>query len=104
MGFEVDMGAAGLGLLVIGAMVIGIGFQLIGDVRFGYEWVVTAIAAFVGALAASEFIVDWRAVGPVWDGIALAPALIGALVVGMVVEVVFRYSSGGSLLHGPHVA
>lgn len=104
MDFNVDMGLGGLGALVLGAIVIGIVFQLIGDVRFGFEWVVTSVGAFVGGLAASEFIKDWRATGPVWDGLAIVPAVIGALVVGALVEVVTRYASGGSLIHGHHPA
>jgi hypothetical protein len=50
---------------------------------------------------ASEFVIDWRAFGPVWDGLALAPALIGGLVLGVVVEVATRLVTGGSYLHRP---
>jgi hypothetical protein len=33
---------------------------------------------------------------PVWDGVALFPALMGGLVVGLVVEVGTRYLTGGT--------
>ena len=41
-----------------------------------------SVAAAIGALVASEFIVAWQALGPVVDGLALVPALAGGLVVG----------------------
>jgi hypothetical protein len=44
---------------------------------------------------ASEFIISLRTFEPVWDGLALVPALIGGLVVGLVVEVATRYMTGG---------
>ena len=44
--------------------------------------------AAIGGLIASEFILAWQASGPVFDGLALVPALIGDLLVGIVVEVV----------------
>ena len=104
MEFTIEMGIGGAILLVVGALVIGGIAQFIGDVRLGYEWVLTAIAAFVGALVASEWITAWREFDPVWDGVALVPALIGGLVVGAIVDVVVRYSSGGSLMPGPRAA
>lgn len=104
MEFTINIGVGGAVLLVGGALVVGAVAQLIGNVRLGYEWVITAIAAFVGALVASEFITAWRTFEPVWDGVALVPALLGGLVVGAIVDIVVRYSSGGSLIHGPHAA
>ena len=50
---------------------------------------------------ASEFIVSMRTVEPVWDGLALAPALIGGLAVGVVVEVLTRFFTGGTYVHRP---
>ena len=49
---------------------------------------VDGVAAAIGGLIASEFILAWQASGPVFDGLALVPALIGGLLVGIVVEVV----------------
>jgi uncharacterized membrane protein YeaQ/YmgE (transglycosylase-associated protein family) len=72
--------------------------QLIGAARFGYEWVVTAIAAFIGAFVASEFVVDWRAYAPVFDNLALIPALIGGVVVGIVIAVATRLLTGGTYM------
>lgn len=89
--FAFDMGVWGALTLLIGAIVLGVIVQLIGENRFGYEWIVTAIAAVVGAGVASEFIVDWRGFEPVFDGLALIPALVGGLVVGIVVGAITRW-------------
>jgi hypothetical protein len=49
-----------------------------------------------GALVASEFIVAWRTVEPVFDGLALVPALLGGLLLGIVVAVAMRRLTGGT--------
>jgi hypothetical protein len=98
MELALSLGIGGWGLLILGAIVIGVGGQLIGEVEFGYEWLLTSAAAFVGGLVASEVIVGWRTVDPVWDGLALLPALAGGLVVGAVVEVATRLLTGGHYL------
>jgi uncharacterized membrane protein YeaQ/YmgE (transglycosylase-associated protein family) len=96
MEFAIALGFGGWILLIVGAIVFGGVAQLIGKTRTGFEWLVDAIAAGVGALLASEFIVAWQTFQPVWDGLALVPALIGGLVVGGVVEVTTRYMTGGT--------
>lgn len=96
MAFAIDMTAWGALLLVAGAIVIGLIGQALGDVRLAWHWAIVAIFALVGGLAASEFIVDWRAFAPVWEGLALLPALVGGIVVGAVGDVIVRYWSGGS--------
>jgi uncharacterized membrane protein YeaQ/YmgE (transglycosylase-associated protein family) len=89
--FAFDMGVWGALTLLVGGIVLGVVVQLIGENRFGYEWIVTAIATIVGGFAASEFVVDWRAFAPVFDGLALIPALVGGLVVGIVVAAIVRF-------------
>lgn len=96
MEFSIDLALGGALVLVIGAVAFGIVAQFIGQTRTGYEWLVDAIAAGLGALIASEFIVDWRAFEPVWEGLALVPALIGGLLVGILVEMVTRFMTGGT--------
>ena len=100
MEFAITMGLGGAVLLVVGAVIIGVVAQFIGDTRTGYEWIATAIAAGIGALVASEFIVAWRTVDPVWDGLALIPAVIGGLVVGVVIDAATRFATGGTYMHG----
>ena len=70
--------------------------QVVGETRTGYEWLVDGIAAGIGALFASEFIMAWRTFDPVVDGLAIVPALLGGLAVGLVVEIATRYLTGGT--------
>ena len=96
MELTITLGIGGAFLLIVGALAFGGLMQFIGEPRVGLEWLVVAIAAGIGALVASEFIVAWQAFGPVWDGLALVPALIGGVVVGGITEVATRYMTGGS--------
>jgi len=80
-----DLGVWGILLTAFMAVVYGFVVQLIGEARFSFEWVVTAIAAFAGALIASEWVVAWQAFEPIVDGLSVVPALIGGLVTGAVV-------------------
>jgi uncharacterized membrane protein YeaQ/YmgE (transglycosylase-associated protein family) len=96
MELVVTLGIAGALTLIVGAIVFGVVAQFVGETRTGYEWLVDAIGAGIGALVASEFIIAWQAFEPVFDGLALAPALIGGLVAGLVVEVATRLVTGGT--------
>jgi uncharacterized membrane protein YeaQ/YmgE (transglycosylase-associated protein family) len=104
MEFAIALGLGGWIVLIVGALVFGAVAQLVGETRTGYEWLVDAIAAGIGALVASEFIVAWRAFEPTWDGLALLPALLGGIVVGLVVEVATRYVTGGTYSARPIAA
>ena len=99
----INLGIGGAVLLVLASLVFGVVAQFIGETRTGFEWLVDAIAFGIGALVASELIVAWRTIGPVWDGLALVPALLGGVVLGVVVEVVTRAVTGGSYT-GHHMA
>jgi uncharacterized membrane protein YeaQ/YmgE (transglycosylase-associated protein family) len=96
MEFAIGLGLGGWIVLIVGALVFGGVAQVIGETRTGFEWLVDAIAAGIGALVASEFIVAWRTFEPTWDGLALVPALLGGIVVGLVAEVATRYMTGGT--------
>jgi hypothetical protein len=96
MEFSSTIGILGVAALVVGAAVIGVALQLFGRAGTGYEWVATAIAAGIGGFVASEFIVGWRGWEPVYDGLALLPAVIGGVVVGLTAEAATRYLTGGS--------
>jgi uncharacterized membrane protein YeaQ/YmgE (transglycosylase-associated protein family) len=91
-----NIGYGGWILLLIAAVVFGVIAQFVGETRTGYEWLVDAIAFAIGAVVASEFIIDWRAVEPIWDQVALVPGLVGGLVLGVAVELVTRFSTGGT--------
>ena len=96
MDFNISLELGGWVLLVVGGLAFGAIAQLIGETRTGFEWLVDAVAFGVGALVASEFIIDFRTFEPVWAGLAIVPALIGGLVIGLIVEVATRLMTGGS--------
>ena len=98
MDFTIDIGLLAAASLVVGAIALGIVLQLIGEVRIGYEWIATAVAAFIGGFVASEWIVSFRTVEPVWEKMAILPAICGAVVVGVVVDALIRYTSHGSYI------
>jgi len=91
MDFGFSMGLFGALALVAGAVVFGVLVQLLGTPSFGYEWVATAIAAFLGGFAASEFVVGFRSFDPLYEGLALVPAIIGGILLGGVVAIGARY-------------
>ena len=104
MEFTITLGLGGWIALILGALAFGVIAQFVGETRLGYEWLVDAIGAGIGALVASEFIVAWQTVEPVWDGLSIIPAVIGGLVVGLIVEVVTRFATGGTYVGHPSAA
>ena len=101
MELALTLGVWGLIAVIVGALVFGVLAQSIGETRTGYEWLIDSIAAGTGAIVASEFIVAWQSWGPMFDGLAIVPALIGGLVVGGVVEVATRLMTGGRYAAAP---
>ena len=95
MELAISLGFVGWILLIGGALLFGVIAQFVGDVRTGYEWLIDGVAAFAGAIVASEFVLSLRTFEPVVDGLALVPALIGGLAVGLIVELATRYLTGG---------
>jgi uncharacterized protein YcfJ len=99
MEFVTEIGVYGAISLAVGALVLGVVLQLIGDVRFGFEWVITAVAAFAGGFVCSEWITSFRTVEPMWDDMAVVPAIGGLLVVGVIVDAIIRLTTHGSYFH-----
>lgn len=95
MELGITLGFGGWLALLAGALLFGVVAQFIGDVRTGYEWLADFIAAGIGAVIASEFIISLRTYEPVWDGLAIVPAIVGGLALGLVVELGTRYLTGG---------
>lgn len=85
--------------LVVGALVIGLVAQYIGEVMVGYEWSLTTLAALAGGWLGSEAFGAASEWGPHWEGLYVVPAIIGAVVLGGVVDLLVRGFSGGSLTH-----
>lgn len=104
MELAMTLGVGGWLVLLAGSLLFGIIAQFVGETRTGYEWAVDGIAAALGAVIASEFIISLRTFEPVWDGLALVPALIGGLAVGIVIELVTRYMTGGRYTSRPVAA
>ena len=96
MELAITLGIGGGIAMIVVALIFGAVAQFVGETRTGSEWLVDAVAFGIGALVASEFIVAWQAFEPVWDGLALVPALAGGFVVGLVVELATRYLTGGT--------
>jgi len=101
MEFAITLGVAGWLVLLAGALLFGVVAQFIGETRTGFEWLVDGVAAALGAVIASEFIISTRTFEPVWDGLAIVPAIIGGLIVGIVVELITRYLTGGKYTTHP---
>jgi uncharacterized membrane protein YeaQ/YmgE (transglycosylase-associated protein family) len=101
MEFVIDLALGGWVVLIVGSLVFGVIVQFLGRTETGLEWLVGAIAAFVGGLVASEFVIAWQEIEPVFEGLALLPALIGGLVVGIVVDFVTRFVTGGAPFSHP---
>jgi hypothetical protein len=104
MEFAISLGIWGWLLLIVAALAFGVVAQFVGHATTGFEWVADALGFAVGALVASEFVVGWQAFEPVWEGLALVPALVGGLVVGLATEVVTRYATGGTYRGHPTAA
>jgi uncharacterized membrane protein YeaQ/YmgE (transglycosylase-associated protein family) len=96
LGFEIGMTWLGLAVLAIGAIVIGLVGQFLGTVQTRFEWVPDIVAAFLGGYIASESLGSLSTWGPEWEGLFIAPALIGAILVTLVVDAVVRWGTGGS--------
>ena len=95
MDLAINIGIGGWILIVALALIVGAVFQLFGQEISPVMFVIDAIAVALGAIFASEIVIAWRTVEPVWDNLALVPALLGGVAVGIVVDLVSRYLTGG---------
>jgi len=91
MEFTFALGFLGAAVLILGSIAIGIAFYVFGDPQFNLEWVVTAIGAFIGGFVTSELVIGLRDYQPVYDGLALVPAVIGGVIVGGIVAAITRF-------------
>jgi hypothetical protein len=100
MELALDLGLGGYVLVLVGGLIFGGAVLLVGEPRTGYEGLVSGIAFGIGAIVASEFVIAFQESGPMFDGLALVPALAGGLVLGVFVEIVTRFVTGGTYTHG----
>lgn len=98
-GWDVGMSTLAAILLIAGSLVIGGVAQFLGDVTVGWEWIATAVAALVGGYIGSEAVAGASTWGPVFEGLYVLPALIGAVILGGVVDSLLRYGTEGSYTH-----
>lgn len=101
MELAISLGLGGWLVIFAGALLFGVIAQFLGEVRTGYEWLVDSIGFGVGAVIASELVISFRTYEPVFDGLALVPALIGGLALGVVIELATRFLTGGSYTTRP---
>ena|SRR5689334_6707265 len=102
MDFSINIEWPAAVVLVIGSLGIGVLAQMYGTPAGTWEFVGTAIGAFVGAVIGSEFFVGLRTGEPLWGGVSWMPALAGGIVVGLITTVVMRlFAHGRPALHGP---
>lgn len=100
-GWDVGMSTLAAILLVGGAVVIGIASYFIGEVRVGYEGIVTGLAALVGGYLGSEAFGTLSTWGWEIDGLFVLPAVIGALVLGGIFDAVVRRMTEGTYTTEP---
>lgn len=100
MEFEISLGLGGWLVVLAGAIILGVVLYVIGRSGTSFEWLFTAIGAAIGAVVLSEFVTSFQTFEPLWDGLALIPALVGGVVVGLIVAVVTRYATGGAFIEG----
>jgi len=97
-GWNVGVGFGGGLIAIVGALLLAAIGQYIGKTAIGYEWIFAAVAALVGAWLGSEAFGTLSTWGPLVDGLYVVPALLGAIVVGGVVDGAVRWVTGGTYL------
>ncbi len=90
------MGMAPLATIVIVAILAGVLVQRVTSAPFRWEWLNVAVGAAFGALFFSETIpassanLGIREWGPQWDGLFVIPAIFGAVLIGLILDVAMR--------------
>jgi uncharacterized membrane protein YeaQ/YmgE (transglycosylase-associated protein family) len=84
------MGIGAFILLIVAALVLGFVAQMIATPRFSYDWAIAAIGGAIGAFVAGQYLGVLTTWGPLYDGMYLLPAALGAIIVAAAVEAVVR--------------
>lgn len=101
LNWNIGMDSWGLLILGVGAVVIGVVAQIVGETRTGWEGVIAAVGALIGGWLGSESLGTLSTWGPQVGDLYLLPALIGAVVLGFVFDAVIRTMTHGSYVHHP---
>lgn len=96
------MDTLGIAILVVAALVVGWLYRYVGENQEGWGWLITAIGAGLGGFVGSEALGGASTWGPEAGGMILLPALIGAAVVGGIVEWVVRVATPRDQARGVH--
>jgi uncharacterized membrane protein YeaQ/YmgE (transglycosylase-associated protein family) len=92
------MSVLGWIIVIAGALAAGVIAQLLVKARdLPFRWIASAIAAFIGAVFASEWLLP--SATPQFEGIALWPAILGGLAVGGIVDLA-AVSYSRTRMHG----
>jgi uncharacterized membrane protein YeaQ/YmgE (transglycosylase-associated protein family) len=91
-GWDVGMSTVAAGILLVGALVIGGITQIVGETR-RFHWLPVAAGAFLGGYLGSEAFGSLSTWGPAFEGLYIVPALIGAAVLGAIVDGLTRYAA-----------
>ena len=90
---QLEIGAAGLGLLACIAVIFGLGAQAVLGLETRWLWLIGAVAWFAGGFFASEVVWGTMTVDeiqPIIDGLALDESLLGGVVAGFPAVLVAR--------------
>ena len=83
-------GTGAIVILLVAALAIGFIIQTFGTHRRDLRRLGTGLVAAIGGYIASEFLGPMSAWGWQWDGMAVLPALIAVVLVGVLAEAAMR--------------
>jgi hypothetical protein len=84
------VGISAIIILLLGALAIAFRIQTFGTREPNFRWLGTGLLAALGGYVASEFLGPVSAWGWQWDGMAVVPALIAVVLVGILAEAAVR--------------
>ena len=84
------MGISAIVILLLAALAIAFRIQTFGTDEPNFRWLGTGLLAAIGGYLASEFLGPVSAWGWQWDGMAVLPAMIAVVLVGVLAEAAMR--------------
>ena len=100
-GWNIGVSLLAAVLLIAVSLVIGGLASFIGEVRMRGEWVLTSLGAFIGGWLGSEALAGASTWGPEFEGWFVLPSIIGAVLIGVVVDAITRHETRGSYVAHP---
>jgi hypothetical protein len=84
------VGISAIIILLLAALAMAFRIQTIGTHEPNFRWLGTGLLAAIGGYVASEFLGPVSAWGWQWDGMAVVPAMIAVVLVGVLAEAAIR--------------